>query len=131
MFTMANIVPFHILFVCAFSPLRHQQWGEKWTPNMFCSWTILMSTDRLNLPAVDNHTHNNHKIASTIILTYYQKRIHFKPSSPTPAIMPLFLDVDVPNALEKRGFITAPSVTTAASTAKVYNFVSLYNLTQS
>jgi hypothetical protein len=45
--------------------------------------------------------------------------------------MPLFLEVYVPNALEKRGFITAPSVTTAASTAKVYNFVSLYNLTQS
>jgi hypothetical protein len=45
--------------------------------------------------------------------------------------MPLFLDVDVLNALEKRGFITAPSVTTAASSAKVYNFASLYNLTQS
>ncbi len=33
--------------------------------------------------------------------------------------MPLFLDVDVPNALEKRGFITAPSVTTAVSTASL------------
>ncbi len=50
---------------------------------------------------------------------------------PAPAIMPHFLDANVPNALEKSGFITAPSVTTAASPTKVYNFVSLYNLTQS
>jgi hypothetical protein len=45
--------------------------------------------------------------------------------------MPLYLDINVPDALEKSGFITALSVTTAASTAKVYDFVSLYNLTQS
>ncbi len=31
--------------------------------------------------------------------------------------MPLSLDVDVPEAREKRGFIAAPSVATAASTA--------------
>jgi hypothetical protein len=31
--------------------------------------------------------------------------------------MPLSLDIDVPDALEKRGFITTLSVTTAASTA--------------
>jgi hypothetical protein len=31
--------------------------------------------------------------------------------------MPLFLDIEIPNVPERSGFITAPSVSTAASTA--------------
>jgi hypothetical protein len=84
-----------------------------------------MSIDHPSLVTPVWHTQDHTTFAITAHQTSSQKHVQFKLPYPraTSATMPPLLDVELPSSSQKSGFITAPSVSTAASTASNHNFV--------
>jgi hypothetical protein len=126
---MAVPAVFTLLLAYMCSVFCHLHEVQFWAPSPlppFCRDLIFMSTDQPTLVTMVG-THNTTQFCViTAHQTGSQKHMQFKLPYPraTSATMPLLLNVELPSSSsQKSGFVTATSVSTAASTASNGNFV--------
>jgi hypothetical protein len=114
---MAQAATFHLLFALMSLPFCSKHSGIIWSSNVPClplRQPVFVITGCSNLPYTCN-THNNHTLIATGACPC--KHIQFKPPLSVSILMPNYLTIAVPSCLEKSGFLSAPSVLTAVSTA--------------